>query len=58
VDVVIFGHSHWPVNETINNVLYFNPGSPNDVVRAPYCSYGIINIDAGKISAKIVKVRN
>jgi putative phosphoesterase len=58
VDMVIFGHSHQPVNETINSVLYFNPGSPNDVVRAPYCSYGIINIDAGKISAKIVKVRN
>lgn len=58
VDMVIFGHSHQPMNETINNVLYFNPGSPNDVVRAPYCSYGIIRVNAGKVSAKIVKVEN
>lgn len=58
VDMVIFGHSHCPMNETINHVLYFNPGSPNDVVKAPYCSYGIIHTNAGKISARIVKVEN
>ena len=56
VDVVIFGHSHYPVNETINGVLYFNPGSPNDSVRAPYCSYGILNIKDGTVSGKIIKV--
>ena len=55
-DVVIFGHSHLPVNETINGVLYFNPGSPTDIVRAPYCSYGILDIENGKISGKIIKV--
>src|SRR3989338_1507877 len=52
-DIVIFGHSHQPVNETIDNVLYFNPGSPTDIVRAPYCSYGILYINNGKVSAKI-----
>ena len=57
VDVVIFGHSHYPVNETINDVLYFNPGSPNDVVRAPYCSYGILEIENGNVQAKIIKVK-
>lgn len=57
-DVVIFGHSHQPFNETIDNVLYFNPGSPTDVVRAPYCSYGILGIANGKVSGKIVKVEN
>jgi putative phosphoesterase len=25
-DVVIFGHTHVPFSETINGVLYFNPG--------------------------------
>jgi putative phosphoesterase len=57
-DIVIFGHSHQPVNEVIDNVLYFNPGSPTDMVRAPYCSYGILGIKNGKVSGKIIKVRN
>jgi putative phosphoesterase len=55
-DIVIFGHSHQPMNETIDHVLYFNPGSPTDVVRAPYCSYGILEISNGKVSGKIIKV--
>ncbi|HQP10820.1 MAG TPA: metallophosphoesterase family protein [Candidatus Omnitrophota bacterium] len=56
VDIVIFGHSHQPFNKKINNVLYFNPGSPSDTVRSPYCSYGILEIIKGKVSGKIVKV--
>lgn len=56
VDVVIFGHSHNPMNEIIDGVLYFNPGSPNDTVHASYCSYGILEI-ADKISGKIIKVK-
>ena len=57
VNVVVFGHSHNPMNEVIDNVLYFNPGSPNDTVRAPYRSYGILNVENGKISGKIIKVK-
>ena len=56
VDIVIFGHSHNPVKEVINNVLYFNPGSPNDTICAPYCSYGVIELKDGKIVAQIKKV--
>lgn len=57
VDVVIFGHSHHPMNEVINGVLYFNPGSPNDEIFAPYCSYGIIEL-SDQIEGKIIKVRS
>ncbi len=56
VDAVIFGHSHNPMNEKIDGVLYFNPGSPNDTVHAPYCSYGILEV-TDKISGKIIKVK-
>mgnify|MGYP001569773433 FL=1 len=55
-DVIIFGHSHQPFNERINKTLFFNPGSPNDRVFAPYCSYGILDITPGQIAAKIIKV--
>lgn len=58
VDVVVFGHSHRPFNETIDGVLYFNPGSPTDVVRAPYCSYGILDVRDGAVSGTIVKVEH
>ncbi len=54
VDAIIFGHSHQVMNEVIDDVLYFNPGSPTDVV-APFRSYGILEV--GKtISGKIIKV--
>jgi len=54
-DIVIFGHSHCPLNECIDNVLYFNPGSPNDII-APYCSYGILEIENGQINSSIIKI--
>jgi len=57
VDVIIFGHSHKAMNEEIDGILYFNPGSPNDGVVAPYRSYGILEIN-GKITGKIIKVKS
>ena len=57
VNAVIFGHSHRAFNEEINGVLYFNPGSPNDTIFAPYCSYGILEAREGKIVGKIIKVK-
>ncbi len=56
VDAVIFGHSHYPLIKKVNNVLYFNPGSPNDTIRAPYCSYGILEIINDELVAKIIKL--
>jgi len=58
VDIVIFGHSHQPLNKKEGDVLFFNPGSPNDNVNAPYFSYGVIEIDKGKIKADIIKIKN
>lgn len=58
VDVIIFGHSHHPLNEKINGVLYLNPGSPNDTIFSPYCSFGILEINNGEVNAKIVKLES
>jgi len=55
VDIIIFGHSHKPMNEKIGKILFFNPGSPTDKFFAPFNSFGIIEIN-DKISAKIVKL--
>lgn len=56
VDIVIFGHSHQPLNQKEGNVLYFNPGSPNDTVFAPYCTYGILEVNDKHFSAKHVRI--
>lgn len=55
VDLIIFGHSHKPFNEKIDNTYYFNPGSATDEIFTPYKSYGIIEIN-DKITTKIVKI--
>jgi len=57
-DIIIFGHSHQPMNELIDHVLYFNPGSPNDKTYAPYRSYGIIEINNGTVKGHIIKVKD
>ncbi|HOW36009.1 MAG TPA: metallophosphoesterase family protein [Candidatus Omnitrophota bacterium] len=56
VDAIVFGHSHHPMNEVIDGILFFNPGSPNDKSFAPFCSYGILELD-DTIKGKIIKVK-
>ena len=51
VDCIVFGHSHIPYNEFINNILLFNPGSPTDKRRNEFFSFGIIELEGG-IKAK------
>lgn len=57
VDAIVFGHTHQPFHQVIDNVLYFNPGSPSDLAFAPYRSYGILEVKAGQISGKIIRVK-
>ena len=58
VQAVVFGHSHAALNEVIDGVLYFNPGSPNDYVFPLYRSYGILEVKNGKVFGKIIKLEN
>jgi hypothetical protein len=43
-DVVVFGHSHQPMNEWRDDRLLFNSGSATDLRRAPRCSVGILEV--------------
>jgi putative phosphoesterase len=56
-DLIIFGHSHKPMNEKIGAVLFFNPGSATDL-SAVYNSYGIIELSKkpGEITAEVIKI--
>ncbi len=55
LDCVIYGHSHIPKIDYINDVLYFCPGSPTEKVFAPYNSFGMLEID-DKITPKIIRL--
>ncbi len=55
--LVVFGHSHIPLDETGDGVRIFNPGSPTDRRRQPHGTLGILEIDRGQLlSARIVPV--
>ena len=46
--VVVFGHSHIPLNEENDGQLLFNPGSATDRRRQPRRSIGLLNVDDEK----------
>ena len=56
-DLVVFGHSHIPLDESGPGLRIFNPGSPTDRRRQPNGTLGILEIDAGRLTkAAIVPV--
>ncbi len=54
--VVVFGHSHMPVNDDDEGLLLFNPGSPTWKRRAPFPSMGLLWIEKGSLEGEIFPV--
>jgi putative phosphoesterase len=55
--LVVFGHSHIPLNEVHGRQRLFNPGSPTDRRRQPHGTMGLLTIRAGELlEAMIVPV--
>jgi hypothetical protein len=56
-DLVVFGHSHIPLDESAPSLRIFNPGSPTDRRRQPHGTLGVLEIDSGRLlEASIVPV--
>lgn len=56
-DLVVFGHSHIPVDATGDGVRIFNPGSPTDRRRQPHGTVGLLRVEGGAlVEARIVAV--
>ncbi len=56
-DLVVFGHSHIPLDESAYGLRIFNPGSPTDRRRQPNGTLGVLRIDSGAlVEATIVPV--
>jgi uncharacterized protein len=56
-DLVVFGHSHIPLDHAEHGQRLFNPGSPTDRRRQPHGTLGLLHIAGGRlVSAQIVQV--
>ncbi|MGI5158248.1 metallophosphoesterase family protein [Microbispora sp. CA-102843] len=56
-DLVVFGHSHIPMDLTGDGVRVFNPGSPTDRRRQPHGTIGLLDVEGGVLRrAEIVPV--
>ena len=56
-ELVVYGHSHIPLDQTAAGVRIFNPGSPTDRRRQPHGTIGVLNIAHGRIaSARIIPI--
>lgn len=48
--VVVFGHSHIPVDQAgEGGQLLFNPGSPTQRRRQPHPTYGLLHLESGEV---------
>ena len=55
--LVVFGHSHIPLDEQEDGVRIVNPGSPTDKRRQPQGTLGLLEIEDGVLlDARIVPV--
>jgi putative phosphoesterase len=55
IDLVVFGHSHIPLQAVNGNFRIFNPGSPTDKRRQPHRTLGVLEIEYGHLTrAEIV----
>jgi len=56
-DCAIFGHSHMPEHRREGTFQIFNPGSPTERRRAPDRSMGIVRVEDGAVSCRLLALR-
>jgi putative phosphoesterase len=55
--LVVFGHSHIPLDESADGLRILNPGSPTDRRRQPHGTIGLLTVADGRLErARIVPV--
>jgi predicted phosphodiesterase len=48
-ELVVFGHSHIPLDARDGGFRIFNPGSPTDRRRQPHGTFGVLLIESGRL---------
>ncbi len=54
VDCVLFGHSHMPLLERVDNTILFNPGSATDRRWHEHFGVGLIRVTGGRIRPDLI----
>jgi hypothetical protein len=55
--LVVFGHSHIPLDASGDGLRIFNPGSPTDRRRQSHGTIGVLRIESGRLEeARIIPV--
>jgi putative phosphoesterase len=55
-DVIVFGHTHKPFNQTIDGIWYFNPGYAGKTRFTLERSVALLHFHHDKIKAEILKL--
>ena len=56
-DLVVFGHSHIPMDVAADGFRIFNPGSPTDRRRQPHGTLGVLRVADGRLlDASLIEV--
>ena len=56
-DLVVFGHSHIPLDAASGGFRIFNPGSPTDRRRHPHGTIGVLHVaDGTVVDAQLIEV--
>jgi putative phosphoesterase len=53
-DLVVFGHSHIPLDQSGYGLRIFNPGSPTDRRRQPHGTLGVLRVESGVLAEAII----
>jgi uncharacterized protein len=53
-DAVVFGHSHIPLLDALEDFQIFNPGSPTERRRQPQHTIGLARVVRGRIAFELV----
>ena len=54
VDCVLFGHSHKPLIDQLDDTILFNPGSPTDRRWNEHFGVGVIRVEGGVIRPELM----
>lgn len=56
INCLVYGHTHCAANHVKDGVLLFNPGSPTDRLFAARNTVGILEIDNGSVTGRILEI--
>lgn len=56
LDVLVYGHSHWPVCHRRDGVLFLNPGSCTDRRHAPRHTFGALELTGDGVLGRIIAI--